>query len=420
MIELLGALLLSHSAVMPNAGSDKRPNLLVLVADDLSREYVAHEKIGPEAFQPPTPHLDKLALRGTRFDNFWVMPLCSPTRCALLTGEYPYRYGIGSPVKANKGDPRHIPDAVRTLPEALREVGYSTAMIGKWHLGAHWGAFDPVVHGMPYAGTTGNTSSYFGGRKNQAYEWAEQRVRYTRYATTETVDDALLAMKVLPEPWFLLVNFHSPHAPLHVPPSSLHTQGSPTDDVGKVMAMIEALDTELGRLLSQVDDDSTLTTFFSDNGADQGLSHLGPAKFSTTEPGVNCTMIMAGSDVPRGARVKDLASVCDLYATFCEIAGTPSAARDSQSFVDPLFGLGPGTRTNMYTEIFGETFDVRAARTDRYKLRVQWIVGFESFHDLAAAPPGQDGPPLNLGALSPEEELILNELRAVVALPPAR
>jgi hypothetical protein len=153
------------------------------------------------------------------------------------------------------------------------------------------------------------------------------------YATTATVDDALMAMSEMTTPWLLWVAFHAPHRPLHAPPPALSSHATATP-VDRFRASIEALDSEMGRLLSQVPEDTTVV-FLSDNGTPGDFARApfaaGRSKGTLFEGGVRMPLLIAGPLVGQpGTRSDALVHVVDVFATIVELAGVdPGALRDA-------------------------------------------------------------------------------------------
>jgi arylsulfatase A-like enzyme len=140
LISVIGGLWLATSPA--GAAEPLRPHIVHIVADDLGWGDVGYHGVAPDL---KTPNIDKLAASGIRLEQFYVQPLCTPTRAALMTGRYPFRYGLQTlviPASLSYG----LPTDERTLPQALKAAGYRTAIIGKWHLGHADRKFWPSRH----------------------------------------------------------------------------------------------------------------------------------------------------------------------------------------------------------------------------------------------------------------------------------
>ena len=353
-------------------------NVLLLVADDLGNDYVNVYGEGPREHQPPTPHLDRLARKGVRFTHAYSNPLCSPTRATLFTGRYSFRTGIGNLVQDD--DPGLDLDE-RTLAETLAPAGIATALVGKWHLG--WvdaPVADPVEHGWHwFAGNKGNIGSYTHFPWYLSTHGNLPRTIRDEYLTTYTTDLALQFLRDLPEPWFLTVCYHAPHEPWHLPPQSLHSYGHVSNAQQKFEAMVEAMDTEIGRLLNSplLDWTDTTVIFLGDNGTetersfyDAGQSQQG--KGSLFEAGINVPLIVAGAAVPAPGVSSALINTTDVYDTVVELTGSLGNAIDSESFAPILANPStPGTRPWVYAESFDDgknPKDKRCLRSVDYKL----------------------------------------------------
>ena len=126
------------------AQSSTRPNIVYIVADDLG-----WKDVGFHGSDIKTPTIDKLAREGARLEQFYVQPMCTPTRAALMTGRYPFRYGLQTLVIPTPGK-YGLPTDEWLLPQALKEAGYRTAMVGKWHLGHADRKYWPRQRGFDY------------------------------------------------------------------------------------------------------------------------------------------------------------------------------------------------------------------------------------------------------------------------------
>lgn len=334
-------------------------NVLVLLADDIGAYGLA--AYGPGSDLPPTPNIDRLAALGVVFRNAWSQPLCSPTRATIQTGRYGFRTTIGTNINYWVGEPG-LPLEEVTLPEML-DLGTggrtAHAMIGKWHLGSDQVGGDraPNLAGYGhFAGSMeGQIADYFGWRKV-----VDGFASFTtRYATSACVDDALAWIGQQSGRWVCVVAFQAPHTPFHAPPAALHTQALPQvvpppycegADPAIIRpfykAMVQALDTEIGRLLAGLPDrERTTILFLADNGnvgCTLSPPDSRPAKSSLYEGGINVPLIASGYRVEHPGTCSALVNTTDVFATVAELAGVdlsatlPGLTLDSVSFVPCL------------------------------------------------------------------------------------
>ena len=359
--------------VRKHTGGTRR-NVLILLADDLGVDMVGIYAEG--ANPPPTPNLDALAAGGVLFRNVWSDPVCSPTRSTIQTGRHGTRTGIGNIVELG-GAPLAL--AETTLPELLDQGtggAYAHAAFGKWHLGddSVGGALAPNLAG--YGHFSGALSNFFGGE--DYFNWTKVvdgvTSQSSTYATTETVDDASAWIAATQEPWFCYVAFNAPHVPYHAPPPGLHTvdlsAAGPVpglDPVPYYRAMVSAMDTEIGRLLAEMDPAvraRTTIIFLGDNGSTAEVSEppFDPAHAKATlyEGGVRVPLIVSGPPVTQpGRESAALVNTTDVFASVAALAGVdltsqfPGLALDSISFVPQLVKDGlPSERKYLFAEAF--------------------------------------------------------------------
>lgn len=424
-------------------------NLLLVVADDLGVDKVSAYGYHPDP--PVTPTIDGLAAEGVLFRNAYAYPSCSPARAAMLTGRYGRRTGIGRTVEADEST-QILSTLEIGLPELLgysTAYRYSSAAVGKWHLGSEAladGLLHPNDFGFEhYSGSFGNLGGGLievDGRKDYFF-WEEVTqgapAMNEVYTTTDNVDDAIAQIHAMPEPWLLWLAFTAPHTPLHVPPAELHPYalGAVASDYAKYQAMVSAMDTELGRLLDAMSPEQradTTIVFIGDNGTpDHATSAPFPAaraKSTLYEGGVRVPLLIAGPHVQHpGSEVQALVHAVDLLPTFAEIAGVPveqiyGAPTGNGGVVGwPLDGASlmpfladpsaPG-RAVVYTEKFApnDRFDPdnehQAVRDERFKLVVHHDAADELF-DLSTWG-YKDGVSLLPGALDPVAQAAYDRL----------
>ena len=272
------------------AAEPPRPNILVIVADDLGWGDVGwHGGFGK------TPHMDRLVREGVELDRHYVQPVCTPTRTALMTGRYPGRFG---PQAIHPSNLRALPPGTVTLASALKSLGYATYQAGKWHLGSRpeWG---PNAYGFDhcYGTLTGAADPWTHKYRRGPYEdtWHRDGVRLneegnaTELITAEAErrirDRGVPAAAGDRKPWFLYVPFHAVHTPVDAPDDfkRLYDGIRFDDDPAKhdsrlrLAAMVSQLDASIGRLVAAIDETGqrrdTLIVFTSDNGGIESLEN---------------------------------------------------------------------------------------------------------------------------------------------------
>lgn len=378
-------------------------NILLIIADDFGVD--SHGLYGVGSSVAPTPTIDSLAEQGVRFDRVWSNPNCSPTRATILTGRYSFRTGVGDPVQSYTINPDEY-----TVADALKAMGYSTAQIGKWHLGTTNSRPDKL--GFDYY------ASYIQGKLPDYFNWRKLEngvaSTVTNYATTENVNDAISwisdqSVSNPDKPWFMWLAFNAPHDPFHKPPNDLHSyddlSNTATDieenPVPYYQAMVEAMDTEINRLLTVIDRENTTIIFVGDNGTPSQVV-VPPAvssrvKGTLFEGGVWVPLIISDprsvqNNVANGA----LVNTVDIFSTIIEMAGGDVAALVAEGVsIDSasMISLLNDPSLNMHCQyILAEWFrDIpnnntgKTIRNDHYKL-IRFDLRDEIFHELSNDP----------------------------------
>jgi arylsulfatase A-like enzyme len=323
--KLLAFLLCAASAI-----AAQRPNIIVILADDLGSGDV-----GWRRGDIKTPNLDKLALGGARFDHFYVQPLCSPTRAALLTGRYPMRHGLQMGVVrpwAQFG----LPLEERTLPQALREAGYTTAIFGKWHLGHFKPEYLPTRRGFDRQyGHYNGALDHFTHIRDGGFDWhRDDKVsRDEGYTTTLIAREAtrFIAEQDAAKPYFIYVAFSAVHAPLQVPDQYMAPYKDMRPRRALYAGMLAALDEAVGQITAAVDArgsrTNTLILFSTDNGGPNpgNLSSNAPfraGKGTVYEGGVrSCAFANWPGQIRSNTVVKAALHIVDWYPTLLKLAG---------------------------------------------------------------------------------------------------
>ena len=370
------------------APADRAENVLIVVLDDVGVDQLGAWGIGPRPARTPT--VDCLCDRGLRFTQTWATPICSPSRAALLTGQYPSRYGLGG-ILTSSDVAYEVPTDLDGLGHLGRRAGLATGFFGKWHLATpdQPGALDhPNRAGFDrFAGSLANLNVSHQGPGALTYAEGERVVdgvpRHTReYPTTAVVDDALDFVADVGEPWLVVLSFHAGHVPLHRPPphlldAPLVDGGSP--DATNYLAMIEAADHELGRFLRRVGDDTlarTTVVFTTDNGSKRSFIAVdGDGKGSLTAAGQRVPTVWAGPGVPVGV-TDAVTHLVDVVPTVADALGVEVAGVDGRSWgplaADPAAEVHDVVHAALFREVGGAPVgNLRSAVRDAtHKLRV--------------------------------------------------
>jgi arylsulfatase A-like enzyme len=374
-------------------------NVLLIIADDYGVD--AQSLYNPGGTTAPTPNINALAASGVRFTQAYACPVCSPTRATILTGRLGFRTGVGDVVSSVNA----LSAAELTLPEVMTQnsnLGIAAASFGKWHLSSGSPTairtFPNTIGGWPhYAGAT---SGVLADYTNWTKTTNGTTTTSTIYATSDVVNDAVAwinARNTAGQQWLAWLAFNAPHSPFHIPPTNLHSYGAnPATNSLKYRAAIEAMDTEIGRLLLTVNPATTDIIFIGDNGTPgqviQAPYNSTRAKDTVYEGGTRVPFIIKGPSVRSGGRTdSSLVHVVDLFCTMLELAGVPlptSVTLDSKSLLPILANQADGNRTRLYVEQFDQsatTTGGRAIRDSRYKL-IRFNNSTDEFYDITTDP----------------------------------
>ncbi|MBM3768264.1 MAG: twin-arginine translocation pathway signal protein [Acidobacteria bacterium] len=370
-----------------------RPNVVLIMTDDMG--YADLGCYGSKDIS--TPHIDGIARSGVRLtDCYSNGPVCTPTRCGLMTGRYQQRFGLewalGPGVKGYGLEPHNT-----TIATLLKNAGYKTALFGKWHLG-YEPEFGPNRHGFEtFAGLlSGNVDHYSHKEINDEEDWYEDTkpVKVDGYSTELIRDRAVKFIDAQSEaaPFFLYLPFNAVHWPFQAPgrPGDVRTRPTWFDGTRKndYKPMLEAVDGAVGAVLSALERKgftrNTLVIFTNDNGGER-LSDNRPFfhhKATLWEGGIRVAGIVKWpSVVPAGKTSKQAAMSMDFTATIAEACGVSTEGFDGASLLSVLKGEKPEFPRTFFWRINRAERVQRACRKGNWK----WIAGgeFEQLHDLS-------------------------------------
>ena len=333
---------IEESIVISNTPTTvSKPNIILIIADDVSKDAIPNYPEGN--VKANMPNLQNLMSTGITFDNTWAYSVCTPTRASIITG----KYGV-------KTNVIEVGDQISTSEISLQQYinnatnnAYATAIFGKWHISNN--PNDPATMGID------NYSGILNGGIQDYYNWNYLEngisINTNEYATSKLTDLAIDWKNQQTKPFFLWMAYNAPHTPFHLAPTNLHSQGTLSTDTASIdsnplpyyLSALEALDSEMGRLLNSLSTEernNTIVIFIGDNGSPNQVAQFPygrrTVKGSLYQGGINVPMVVSGVGVSRmGARETALINTTDFYTTIANIAGVGSKTlHNSQSFYD--------------------------------------------------------------------------------------
>lgn len=395
--------------------TDGRPNILFILLDDLGKEWVS--AYGAEDIE--TPIVDALAAGGIKFNNFYVMPQCTPTRLTLMTGQQPFRHGWVNhwDVPRWGGGAHYDYELNPSMVRGINDAGYATAVAGKWQVNDFRVQPEAMVemgfddYCMWTGGEGGNPPS--DERYWDPYIHTKEGSRtYPGEFGDEVFTDFLIDFmgQHKDEPMLMYFAMCLPHWPWVATPSEPDVTG----DLDRHKAMVRYADELTGRLVQALDDlgirDDTIVIWTTDNGTSGDITgsrygrSVQGAKAKTIEAGINVPFIVnAPGRVPAGVESNALFTIADMLPTFAELAQAevaPQFVYDGVSVVDALLGKSPKSPHEFIMAMGGRNdakltaagvenawvYRDRVLRTERFKLYVDTNRTPEKFFDLENDP----------------------------------
>jgi arylsulfatase A-like enzyme len=351
---LAGPAVLAGLTVTESMAADaSKPNIIYILADDIGWKDASFR--GSDI---KTPNIDRLANEGAVLDQFYTQPMCTPTRAALMTGRYPLRYGLQTGVIPAPGT-YGLPTDEYLLPQMLKDAGYETSLVGKWHLGHAKTEFWPCQRGFDhFYGALVGEIDHFKHSSHGVKDW----YRDNKPLEEEGFDNTLFgneAARVIHEhdtakPLFLYLAFTAPHTPFQAPQEYLDRFKSiPDENRRAYAAMISVMDDGIGKVVAALEErglrDNTLIVFHSDNGGTTNSLFAGDTKVTGSLPASNGpyrdgkgtlyeggTRVMALANWPgkiKAGSVDKPMHVVDMYPSLAVLAGASTAK------AKPLDGL---------------------------------------------------------------------------------
>jgi arylsulfatase A-like enzyme len=331
----------------------QKPNILFILADDMG-----YSDMSWQGSPIQTPNLDKLREGGMFLDRYYVQPQCTPSRVAFITGNYPYRFGLHEHI-VRDDSLNGIPGDVKTIADKMKEGGYRTSVIGKWHVGGHLESYMPHNQGFDHSFICINGTCHYwnytfagandlirNGEKVYATSPKNNEASGNMYATDMWAQEAIdvINRHDKKDPFFMFLSFNAPHHPLDVKEAVLAKYDEADVDPywaapdakkdrnargrTRYMALVDAMDTAIGNVVDALEKkgvlDNTLIVFCSDNGGiiEADNRPLRSGKGDSFEGAIRVPGIAYWPGrIKPGSTSSELVYMADWYATFAELAG---------------------------------------------------------------------------------------------------
>ena len=321
-------------AAQTDGASATRPNILLFLADDMGWGQPGFNG-GTEV---TTPNIDRIANEGVKLTQFYVQPVCSATRGALLTGRYPWKNG--TEVRTSLRSSTGMLTDERTIAEALGDAGYATWMVGKWHLGQWQQAHLPLQRGFDhhyghYSGEIDSFTHHRGRNRRGILDWHrnERPVVESGYSTFLMAEEAIQLIERHDDshPFFLYLPFNAVHNPNQAPDEYLE-QYKDLDD-HEQRAQLKAMDDAIGQVMAALDSkgvlDNTLIVFLNDNGGAESAGWNEPyrgKKSGFYEGGIRVPAVLRWPGrIPSASDSDAMLHVVDLFPTFAGLASADTS-----------------------------------------------------------------------------------------------
>ncbi|XP_047351351.1 arylsulfatase J isoform X1 [Vespa velutina] len=350
IVQCFSFIFLIFARLVNNVSSTNRPNIIFILADDLGWNDVGFHGSG----QIPTPNIDALAYSGLLLDKYYVTPICTPSRSALMTGKYPIHNGMQHGVLKG-AEPRGLPLNEKILPEYLQDLGYSTHIIGKWHLGFYKKEYTPTYRGFnSHVGYWSGHQDYFDHTAVEEPYWGLDMRRdmkaawelHGQYSTDVFTQEAvqLIENHNSTQPLFLYlahaaVHSGNPYNPLPAPDFEVARHTSITDyNRRRFAGMLTVLDQSVGHVVKALYEKdllkNTVIIFSTDNGGPAAGFNLNAAsnwplrgvKNTLWEGGVRGAGLLWSPYLNHPGRIsKQMIHITDWLPTILSIAGSDTS-----------------------------------------------------------------------------------------------